>query len=176
MTTDHKHLILQVRDFCITQYLSAYEENAKASKSSNSKKVEQVAQKQAIQTTFYKAIQTFPEADASEIWSIIYNAHVHRKSGISDDDTIRNVLSSSQSWKKSSGHAFEELIQKHASSALCNDKIRIVLQRELHKMLKTNEIHNASKDIDWLKKQLKGSVFDLYAIITTEEGKNLVFG
>ena len=176
MNHNHQHALLKVREFCINQYLSDYAKVVEEVQSKKADEVERVAQKSAIQTTFYKAIQAFPMIDASEVWGIIYNAHVHRKSGISDDETIRNVLSASQSWKKSSGHAFEEFIQSRATVTLAQDKIRIVLQRELNQMIKAHQIHNEPRDITWINEQLKGAVFDLYAIVTTNENKNLVFG
>ena len=43
------------------------------------------------------------------------NALLFRKSGISDLDTINKVISADQSWKKSSGHAFEEMVKDEPS-------------------------------------------------------------
>ena len=177
MNEKHNHLLLQeIKDFCIRQYLKDYAETEKVMKRKKPEVRERLAQKQAIQTTFFNAIQTFPSVDAAKIWGIIYNAHIHRKSGISDDDTIDKVVSADQSWKKTSGHAFEELIQEHATAALTGTGIRIVLQRELSRLLKKGEIHNAKQDLDWLVERLKQATFDLFAIVTTPDGKNLVFG
>lgn len=121
-------------------------------------------------------MQEFPHEEAAVIWKSVYEVHIHRKSGIDDADTISKVVSADQSWKKSSGHAFEEIIKLLSTSALADSGIEIILQRDLNTLIKANEIANEPRDISWLKEQIKGSVFDLYAIITREDGRKFCFG
>lgn len=136
---------------------------------------ETIAQKKAILTAFMTVVKEFPDIEAAEIWKYVYEIHVHRKSGIDDSDVIGKVISADQSWKKSSGHAFEEAIKLIASEALEPYGIEIILQKDLSALIQDNEIANEPRDISWLKEQIKGSVFDLYAIYK-EDGKNYCFG
>ena len=86
-----------------------------------------------------------------------------RKSGIDDAEIIEKVIKADQSWKKSSGHAFEEMVKLLANAALEDTDIEIMLQRDLSTILKAGELANEPRDISWLKEQIAGSVFDLYA-------------
>ena len=70
------------------------------------------AQKSAIRIAITKALRKYPDEPVAELWSAIYRAHLFRKSGISDLETINKVISADQSWKKSSGHAFEEMVKE----------------------------------------------------------------
>ena len=139
-------------------------------------KRETAAQKKAIQDTIIAAMQTFPGVDTEDLWRAIYGAHVHRKSGVDNTTVIEQVISADQSWKKSSGHAFEEFIKENGSSALRSDSIEIVLQRDLNQLIKDNKIDNEQPDIDWLKVQINANIFDLYAIVTTSAGKRFCYG
>ena len=134
------------------------------------------AQKTAIRLTITKALSKFPNVSVAELWSAIYRAHLFRKSGISDLDTINKVISADQSWKKSSGHAFEEMIKELASLALYGTGVEIVLQRDLNTLIKANEIANEPRDISWLKEQIKANIFDLYGILTSSDKKKYCFG
>ena len=129
------------------------------------------AQKSAIRLTITKALRKFQNESVAELWSAIYRAHLFRKSGISDLETIDKVISADQSWKKSSGHAFEEMIKELASLALHGTGIEIVLQRDLNTLIKANELANEPRDISWLKEQIKANIFDLYGILTIEDRK-----
>lgn len=137
--------------------------------------IEKAAQKEAIKCSFVEALRKFHTVSASEIWAHIYESHIHRKSGVSDSLLIAKIVSADQSWKKSSGHAFEEMIKSLASDALKNDDIEIVLQRDLSILIKAGEIANEPRDVSWLKEQVKSSVFDLYALIKKDD-KTYCFG
>lgn len=137
---------------------------------------ETYAQKEAIRETLIETMKKFPDADAADIWHAVYSAHVHRKSGIIDTDTIARVISADQSWKKSSGHAFEEMIKSLASSALEDDGIEIILQRDLNVMIKAGELSNEPRDINWLKEQVRSGVFDLYAVVRREDSRKFCYG
>lgn len=139
-------------------------------------KIETEAQKEAIKKATIEAMQTFANEEASAIWKAVYEVHVHRKSGIDNADTIAKVISADQSWKKSSGHAFEEMIKFLGNAALDGTGIEILLQRDLNILIKANELNNEPRDISWLKEQIKASVFDLYTVVTKEDGKKYCFG
>lgn len=129
------------------------------------------AQKSAIRIAITKALQKYPEEPVAELWSAIYRAHLFRKSGISDLETINKVISADQSWKKSSGHAFEEMVKELASLALYGTGVEIILQRDLNTLIKANELANEPRDISWLKEQIKANIFDLYGILTIDDKK-----
>lgn len=133
--------------------------------------IETAVQKEAIKQATIEGIGRFPGTEAAQIWRAVYETHIHRKSGIDNADTVAKVISADQSWKKSSGHAFEEMVKILGSAALQNDGIKIVLQRDLHTLIKVGEISNEPRDISWLKEQIKASVFDLYAIVEKNEHK-----
>ena len=87
-------------------------------------------------------MREYPDEPVAELWSAIYRAHLFRKSGISDLETINKVISADQSWKKSSGHAFEEMVKELASLALYGTGVEIILQRDLNTLIKANELAN----------------------------------
>ena len=133
------------------------------------------AQKKAIQMTLFEALSKFPDIVSVVLWDAIYGAHVHRRTNIDDIEIIEIVISAAQSWKKSSGHAFEEFIKDNASKALKDTPIKIVLQRDLCRMIHQELIQNEKRDIEWLAKRLIANTFDLYALIE-QEGKWKCFG
>lgn len=132
---------------------------------------EVAAQKEAIKQAIIKGLEDCPRTDAALIWRAIYETHIHHKSGIDNADIIHKVISADQSWKKSSGHAFEEMVKLLASEALAPDNIAIILQRDLNTLIKADEINNEPRDISWLKEQIQSDVFDLYAIVTVGDKK-----
>lgn len=132
---------------------------------------EVAAQKEAIKQAIIKGLSSYPEVNAALIWRTIYETHVHHKSGIDNADIIHKVISADQSWKKSSGHAFEEMVKTLASVALADNDIEIILQRDLSTLIKAEEINNEPRDISWLKEQIAGDIFDLYAVVTVKDKK-----
>lgn len=142
---------------------------------------ERAAQKLAIKKTFENALKRYPTIEPEEIWDQIYLAHVLRKSRITSTtikpDLIEVIISSHQSWLKSSGHAFESYIEDQVNPVLKanSTNIRFVLQRELNAYINAGTIHNSSKDLDWLKEQCKKDVFDLFAIYAVNND-DYVFG
>lgn len=178
-----------VKEFCRERYNNVYnvektrltQEALSASRSGRLSeeaefKIETTAQKEAIQQATIDSMRNFPDVEPADIWKAVYEVHVHRKSGIDDAETIAKVISADQSWKKSSGHAFEEMIKFLASAALEGTGIQIVLQRDLNILIKAGEINNEPRDISWLKEQIRGGVFDLYALVTREDGKTFCYG
>lgn len=142
---------------------------------SKQNEIEVAAQKEAIKQSTLQSMKNFPDIETSEIWRTVYEIHVHKKSGIDNSDVIAKVISADQSWKKSSGHAFEEMIKFLGSVALKENSIEILLQRDLNTLIKANELANEPRDISWLKEQIKGSVFDLYAV-AEKDGKKYCYG
>lgn len=142
---------------------------------SKARDAETLSQKEAIKQATIKALRNYPEVEPALIWKAVYEIHVHRKSGIDDAETIAKVISADQSWKKSSGHAFEEMIKLLGTAALKDDNIDIILQRDLSTLIKAGEINNEPRDISWLKEQINASIFDLYAVVNVD-GKKYCFG
>lgn len=141
-------------------------------------KVELHAQKKAIRDTFIESLKLYPDVPPAILWKTIYSIHVFRKSGISDTEAIAHVISADNSWKKSSGHAFEEMIKYLCNMVLQSYGIEIILQRDLKDLIyykKEKLIHNEVRDISWLKEQIQHSVFDLYATVI-KDNKRYVFG
>ena len=166
--------------YCLNTYQEEYSRCFEALKTEHGKNApstkqeeefDREAQKSAIRIAITKALRKFPDEPVAELWSAIYRAHLFRKSGISDLETINKVISADQSWKKSSGHAFEEMVKELASLALYGTGVQIILQRDLNTLIKANELANEPRDISWLKEQIKGNIFDLYGVLTIDDKK-----
>ncbi len=163
-----------IRQFCKETYEAVYAKKLESGQGADKKETH--AQKEAIKAAIMEAMRTFPAADTSELWKIIYEIHVHHKSGIDNAETIAKVISADQSWKKSSGHAFEEMIKFLANEVLSGTGIEILLQRDLSVMLKEKTLANEPRDISWLKEKVRGNVFDLYAVCARKDGRKFCFG
>lgn len=165
--------------FCLDTYQEEYNHHFETLKAEHKGRVssklldefDRESQKTAIRIAITNALHKFPDEPVAELWNAIYRAHLFRKSGISDLETINKVISADQSWKKSSGHAFEEMVKELASLALYGTGVEIVLQRDLNTLIKANELANEPRDISWLKEQIKANIFDLYGICTIEDKK-----
>ncbi len=177
----------EVKTFCLRTYQDIYAqsysdliEDAKShahGKNLNDSKIAEIetsAQKRAIKGSVIRGMRRFP-GSIPAVWHSIYEAHVYRKSGIADFRVIQDVVSADQSWKKSSGHAFEEMIKELATLAMESTGITFILQRDLNILIKAGELANEPRDISWLKEQVKGNIFDLYAVVAVE-GKKYCFG
>ena len=170
--------------FCLNVYRNEYTRSIRTLKKEykghvlSEKKMDDFdreAQKSAIRIAITKALREYPNEPVTELWSAIYQAHLFRKSGISDLETINKVISADQSWKKSSGHAFEEMVKELASLALHGTGIEVILQRDLNTLIKAEELSNEPRDISWLKEQIKANIFDLYCILN-HNGQKYCFG
>jgi hypothetical protein len=166
---------MDYKEFCFNEYKSLFEKifEQLPIKTKDTRRI--IAQKQAIREASIKAIKKFPEIEPSQIWKTIYIAHVYNVSKISDSKIIDAIISADNSWKKSSGHAFEEMIKELGNLSLKEHGIEIVLQKDLNGMIKTNQVLNEVRDVSWLKEQVNSSVFDLYLTIKQENGYT-VFG
>lgn len=142
---------------------------------------ERDAQKLAIKETLKLALEKYsPRLEAAELWRAVYVAHLKRKARIADlntidEEIIARVISADQSWKKTSGHAFEAFIGEVANPALQQHGMKFVLQRELSGMIHSREIHNDEVDMTWINQRIHTDVFDLYAISSWQD-RNYVFG
>lgn len=164
------------KEFCFAEYKRLVASNYDALttiKDLEKRRIE--AQRHAIKETSINSIKEFPQIEPTDIWNTIYIAHVHNVSGTTDSKLINSIISADNSWKKSSGHAFEEIIKELGNLSLKPHDIEIVLQRDLSILLKANAVANEVRDISWLKKQIKSNAFDLYLIVRHSD-KNWVFG
>ena len=175
---------MDYKEFCRSTYDYIFEEkykellagkNTKAARESS----ERGAQHEAIVETFIAALDEYKSShDATDIWNAIYRAHLFRKINIDniddlDENVVDAIISGAQSWKKSSGHVFEDYIVRATHDRLAAYNLRFVLQKDLTQMLSEGEISNdASDDIAAIA---KSDNFDIYAIVNVN-GNNIVFG
>lgn len=136
--------------------------------SSKQKEIENVAQLEAIKATMIKGRKLFPN-DIPLLWNSIYRVHLFRKSGIDDLNVLNNAIAAAQSWKASSGHAFEYMTKELANIALRDTPIQFLLQKDLSTLLKAKELSNDPRDIAWLEKQIGVDNFDLYVVAQKED-------
>lgn len=161
-------------------YLERYVQYLRGRDSINAKKSsERLAQHEAMLETFQEAYEKYKDVvNAAQVWNAIYNVHLRRKAKIEDlselnETIIENIISAAQSWKKCSGHVFEDYIVQSTFERLRGYHIQLVLQKKLTKMLKKGEIGNESED--QLDKLAKSDDFDIYALVDFN-GMNYVFG
>lgn len=165
---------MNCREYCFANYSTVYEKIFSEARGNEEQK-ERVAQKMAIIETVLSTIKEFKEITAVEAWKMVCDAHMTRKTGLSISiEEIQTVISAENSWKKSSGHAFEEIIKNLANNSLHSFGIEFLLQRELSKLITEGNIHNESRDVDWLSAQIRASNFDLFGLIRNND-KNLLF-
>lgn len=161
-------------EFCTNRYYEIFNTEMQARRST--KEAERVAQKKAIRDTTLEALRQYGHIDPAEIWKTVYSLHVQRKSGLTaTPEVVEKVISADNSWKKSSGHAFEEMIPLFFNHGLQGYGIQIILQKELSRLFQIGGIHNEQRDLEWLRSQLNSSVFDLYVTVTRDNRTN-VFG
>lgn len=134
---------------------------------SKKKDIETTSQLQAIKITMLEGRKMFP-TQIPQLWNGIYKAHLYRKSGISNPEIVAKAIQAEQSWRASSGHAFEEMVKELGTLALSGTNIKYILQKDLNMLLKAKELANGPTDIAWLEKQVKGSIFDAYVIADTK--------
>ena len=66
------------------------------------------------------------------------------------------------------------MLKEFANPILSGTNIEIILQRDLNVLLKNNQLGNEVRDYSWLKEQVKGNIFDLYAVVE-HSGKKYCF-
>lgn len=142
--------------------------------SGEAKRIESFSQLEAIKNTMIAGRVLYPN-NIPLLWKSIYKAHLYRKSGIDDPMIVANAISAEQSWRSSSGHAFEYMTKELANIALNDTPIRFLLQKDLNMLIKAGELENEPRDISWLKDQVETDNYDLFAMATID-GKNYCFG
>ena len=157
-------------EFCTSEYKRIYATEYDKSELKKHHDKRKFAQKRAIKETSVNAMRKFSNVEPSDIWKSIYISHINNFSGITDLDLIQNIISASQSWKKSSGHAFEEMIRDIGNIYLQDHGLKILLQKELSVELKNQNVKNEVRDISWLREQIGTSIFDLFLAIEEEDG------
>lgn len=176
------------KEFCIKVYADIFEEescllqekaleNAGGRKLSQKKieEIERAAQKKAIASAAISTMKKYKKVLPASIWQAVQGAHMQRRSGISDLDLIEKVVSADQSWKKSSGHAFEEMLKQLSNMALKGTGIKVLLQRDITQMINKGELGNEEPDIALIQGWLAEDTFDLYAVIE-QKGITKCFG
>lgn len=134
------------------------------------------AQRSAIADSFEEAISRFGITNSAQLWQAIQSAHVARKSGaLIASNVIADVISASQSWNKSSGHAFEQSFCKLANQNMAGEDILFFLQRDLSAMIHEKILNNHPRDISRLVDWIDSSAFDAYVGIKSND-KITVFG
>lgn len=169
---------MDYKEFCVLTYNNIYTHEITNQKTRNVEQRERFAQKKAIRDALIEGIKKYPGVEVSLIWKAIYAEHVKRKSGVhgvTDPKDVQAVISADNSWKKSSGHAFEETIKLLANEKLNPQGIKIYLQRELSELIQAGKIFNEEHDIKNILSWIKSSVFDLYAVVDMGN-KPRVFG
>lgn len=143
----------------------------------NVEKIETEAQLNAIKSSFINGREKYPD-NVELLWASIYKAHLYRKSGISNPVIVQNAISAEQSWRASSGHAFEYAIKELTQLALHDTEIEFVLQKDLSRLLNNNELSNEERDLIFLREQVRADNFDLFTIAKDKNnaGKFLCFG
>lgn len=175
------------KEFCKEVYLRTYEEayplelgNRTSPAAIQSARL--TAQRKAIDKALVEGLLRFsPDISESEIWEAIGITHKINVANLSEfgiaeenqESVIKRSLSAHQSWIKSSGHSFERYISNIDNEELQRNEIRFILQSELTKMIKANQLANTADDIEGLKSW--GKDFDLYAIQSIH-GETHVFG
>jgi len=163
------------KNFCIDEYKRIFAKEFDACKEKKIGKKRVFAQKKAIKESSVNAMMKYPKIEPANIWKTIYLSHINNFSQIFDKEIIDKIISADNSWKKSSGHAFEEMIRDIGNLHLKDKGLRIFLQKELSVELHNNNIKNEVRDISWLKEQTATSIFDLYLAIEDDDGF-LVYG
>lgn len=167
--------------YCAKKYLKIYKDEyshilGNKTSANALKTAERKAQKTAIESAFKMALKKYPDVSPADLWDAIYSAHLLRKTGqIIKSDVIESVISADQSWKKSSGHAFESYIAETVNPALKRNGLQFLLQKDLQKLIKKGKIANGNKELKWLESQVKKDVFDLYALYEFQQ-KKYVYG
>ena len=124
----------------------------------------------AIRDTAMQALRKFKDVEPAELWHAIYAAHVRRKSGVASPKRIQAVISANQSWIKSSGHAFEEIVEHLVNGAICRKGICMLLQRGVSELLRNGEIANAKRDIEMLEAWTASGAFDHFLLYESKKG------
>jgi BsaWI restriction endonuclease type 2 len=127
-------------------------------------------QRLAIEETFTKLLTENANVEPQNLWRTLSSVHIQYKSGLSglhDPEQLRLALSASQSWNKTSGHAFELFVKNGLNKQLENSGIEILLQKDLNRRIAS--IKNSANDMKIIKGWIDQSSFDLYALSSADQ-------
>ena len=166
----------EIFDYCIKRYAEVYQETKQTLEEdainrsrthtisdNKADEIEAASQLRAIKVSMIDGRKIYPN-QIPLLWSCIYKAHLYRKSGIADPTVVASAIKAEQSWRASSGHAFEEMVKELGTLSLTGTNIRYILQKDLSILLRAHELGNQPTDIAWLEKQVSGSIFDAYVV------------
>jgi hypothetical protein len=167
-------LINMFNEFCTSSYQNNFE--LKLSQLDSTDQSRREAQKYAMKQSFRESIERFPDQCPATLWKHIHEAHVSLFTGLKiPKKDIEKVISADQSWKKSSGHAFEEFLKNICNPLLLPQGLELLLQRDISELRNENRLLIEPRDLDWLQAQLDSSTFDLYLCMQQQESYK-VFG
>lgn len=170
-----KDYLSECKDYCESTYNLHYDDFLREKKKCAD--TERDARREAIIQTALDAREEYPAISPSVIWRFVQKAHIKKYAKIEiDPETVELIMSARQSWVKSSGHAFEEMVKKECNDALDETDIVVLLQRDLTNYLSQGKVQNYDLDIDWLKEECSHDVFDLFVAIQVDEEHIKVFG
>lgn len=126
---------------------------------------ERKAQRFAIKECALQFFSSHPSEDKGQIWAKISAAHLARKTGAEITEAVaEKVVASQQSWIKSGGHAFEEALIELCNPKLASTGIKLLLQRDVTILIKSNTLTNDPPDLALIKAWADSNTFDLFAI------------
>lgn len=172
-------LIEECKAYCFDTYVEAVNHYLANHPRGPIAKRSRDARRTAIIDTAILAREAFSELSPSVIWRLVQKAHVKTFVNVDIDiepETIDKILSARQSWVKSSGHAFEEMVKKECNEALTETNIVVLLQRDLTPLIEDGLVSNLEMDIDWLREECSHDVFDLFVARKEDLGRFKVFG
>lgn len=168
-------ILKKCNEFCKESYLKYMEEYMEGRKR-NDEEIKH-SRKYAIMQTLLAAMDKFDSVSPTYIWKRVNIAHIYSYANIEiEPSTVDLILSARQSWVKSSGHAFEEMIKVDCNKHLQDTDIRVLLQKDLTILIKEKKLTNFPQDIKWLEEECKHAVFDLFVAIEQDNGFYKVFG
>jgi hypothetical protein len=151
-----------IRNLCETKYSQLFEEKLRQLPGRNLKQKERDAQKYAIAESAKQILRQYP-LRLPEIWRAIEQAHIARKAGIKiTQQQITLAIAAENSWKKSSGHALEQIIVDLFNPKLVQEGINLYLQKDLTEIIHGNRLRNPKQEVPWIKERIQASNFDIY--------------
>lgn len=171
----HNRISEDCRDFCDRTYSEHF--NYYINNHPRNANIDRDARRYAIIQTAIAAREKYDMLQPSEVWRYVQKSHILKYAGIDiEPETIQLINSARQSWVKSSGHAFEEMVKKECNEALDETDIVILLQRDLTPLLAKGKVTNYTEDLHWLTEECKHDVFDLFVARMEDDDKVKVFG
>lgn len=166
---------MDIKEFCSNTYNGIFWESYAGIKRGAEETRRKKAQKLAIKKTLVLALREFPRVEPAKIWRAIKVAHVHKMSDIDDLELIEKVDKAVNSWKSSSGKAFEELLQQLANPELMKHGLELLMPKDVSELIKKEKLLNHDRDKKSLREWKKSQTFDLYLAMISDAGA-VIFG